>query len=106
MAGRGKATLGESALVLALPTLAMGGTLPAEPDPERAIPRRVALIDQIPKAPPVESPGAMLVVGIILGVLAAALIALAVVKHSWPLGIVGAILLLLVARALRQWHAS
>jgi hypothetical protein len=75
-------------------------------EPEKGTPRRFALIDQIPKAPPTESTGAMVVVGVVLGVLAAALIALAVVRHSWPLGIVGAILLLLVVRALRQWHAS
>jgi len=87
-------------------SVAMRGTTPpAEPDPERAIPRRVSLIDQIPKAPPAESTRAMLVLGVVLAVVAVALIALAVVRHSWALGVGGAILLLLVVRALRQWHS-
>jgi hypothetical protein len=75
-------------------------------EPEQGTPRRIALIDQIPKAPAVEAPKSMLVLGLALAAVAAALIALGSVKHSWPLGIGGAILLILVARALWQWHAS
>ena len=75
-------------------------------EPDNATSRRIALIDRIPKAPAVEeTPKSMLSIGIALAAVAIALIALAVVKHSWPLGIGGAVLLLLVARALRQWHA-
>jgi hypothetical protein len=83
--------------------LEVRGTPPAE---ERGTPRRIAFIDQIPKAPAVEAPKPMLVLGIVLAVIAAALIALAGVRHSWPMGIGGAIFLILVVRALRQWHGE
>ena len=86
-------------------SLAMHGKAPPEPEPDNALPRRVALIDRIPKAPAVEAAQPMLFLGIALAIIALALIALAVVKHSWPLGIGGAVFLLLVVRALRQWHA-
>ncbi|HEV2719519.1 MAG TPA: hypothetical protein VG323_05840 [Thermoanaerobaculia bacterium] len=79
---------------------------PAPAPDDNAIPRRVALLDKIPKMP-VESEAtkAMLILGIAMAVAAVALIAFAVVRHSWPLGIGGAVFLLLVVRALRQWHA-
>jgi len=85
-------------------SLAMSGMPPTEP--EQGTARRLALIDQIPKAPDVDAPKSMLSLGVVLAAVAAALIALAVVKHSWALGLGGAILLILVVRALRQWHAS
>ena len=84
-----------------LPALAPTPT----PD-DGALPRRMALLDKIPKAPvQSEATPPMLILGIGLAVAAVALIAFAVVRHSWPIGIGGAIFLLLVVRALRQWHA-
>jgi hypothetical protein len=83
----------------------MRGTPPPEPeDFDRGVPRRAAILDRIPKAPAAEEGKSLLVIGIVLALIAAALIALAVVRHSWPLGVGGAIFLALVVRALRQWH--
>lgn len=86
-----------------------GNALPSAPEPEfdRAVPRRVSLLDKIPKAPPPEPASAtpLLVLGIGLALIAVALLALAFVRHSWGLGLGGAVLLMLVVRALRQWHA-
>src|SRR5436305_1172034 len=80
---------------------------PPEPEFDRAVPRRVSLLDKIPKAPPPEPASAtpLLVLGIGLALIAVALLALAFVRHSWGLGLGGAVLLMLVVRALRQWHA-
>ncbi len=90
------------------PTLPAPAPVPAPaPAPDgSALPRRVALLDKIPKAP-VESQATppMLMLGLFLGGLASALLVVGFMRHSWPLGITGAILSLLVARALRQWHA-
>jgi hypothetical protein len=85
-----------------------GNPMPASPpqDVDRAVPRRVAVLDRIPKAAEPEDAGKyMLVLGIVLAIVAAALIALAFVRHSWGVGLGGAVLLVLVVRALRQWHA-
>jgi hypothetical protein len=85
--------------------VAMRGTPPPEPEElDRAVPRRVAILDRIPKAPAVEEAKSLLVIGIVLALIATALIALAVVRHSVALGVGGAIFLALVVRALRQWH--
>ena len=85
--------------------VAMRGNAPPEPEePDRAVPRRAAILDRIPKAPPTEGGKSLLAIGIVLALIATALIALAVVRHSWPLGVGGAIFLLLVVRALWQWH--
>ena len=84
-----------------------GTTLTAEPEVDRALPRRVSLLDKIPKAPPTEpaSRTPLLLLGSGLAIVAVAMIAFAVVRHSWAVGAVGAVLLVLVVRALRQWHA-
>ena len=88
--------------------VAMRGTPPPEPeDFDRAVPRRAAILDRIPKAPamePAEAGKSLLVIGIVLALIALALIAFAFVRHSVPLGVGGAIFLALVVRALRQWH--
>lgn len=91
--------------------LTMRGTAAPAPPPEdfdRAIPRRVSLLEKIPKAPPPEpasSSAPLLILGIVLGLVAVALLVFAFLRHSWPLGIAGGILTLLVVRAFRQWHA-
>jgi hypothetical protein len=87
--------------------LTMRGNAPPEPELDNAIPRRVSILDKIPKAPAVEAEATkpMLAIGIGLALIAVGLIAFAVVRHSWPIGIGSAIFLLLVVRALRQWHA-
>src|SRR5438105_988125 len=85
--------------------LTMRGSAPPEPeDLDRAVPRRAAILDRIPKAPAAEAGKSLLVIGIVLTLIAVALIAFAIVRHSWPLGIGGAIFLALVIRALWQWH--
>ena len=85
--------------------VAMRGNAPPEPeDHDRAVPRRASILDRIPKAPAAEGGKSLLAVGIVLALIATALIAFAVVRHSWPLGVGGAIFLLLVVRALWQWH--
>jgi hypothetical protein len=78
-----------------------------QPEPDQSLSRRAAILDRIPKAPPVEPTEAgrsLLILGIALALIAAALIAFAVMRHSWSLGIGGAIFFLLVVRALWQWH--
>jgi len=87
------------------PARELGGRAVAA-EPGNTLPRRVALLDRIPKAP-VESEATrpMLLLGILLAAAAVALIVLGVVRHSWPLGIGGALFFALVVRALRQWHA-
>jgi len=85
-----------------------GNTTPAAPPAQefdRALSRRVALLDKIPKAAEPEDAGKYtLVLGIVLAIVAVALIALAFVRHSWGWAVGGAVLLMLVVRALRQWH--
>jgi hypothetical protein len=88
-----------------------GDPMPPSPPPEdfdRAVPRRISLLKKIPKAPPPEpavSTAPLLLLGIGLAVVAVALLATAFVRHSWGFGLGGAVLLGLVIRALRQWHA-
>jgi len=85
--------------------LGMRGSAPPEPEElDSAVPRRAAILDRIPKAPAAEGGKSLLAIGIVLALIATALIAFAVVRHSVPLGVGGAIFLLLVVRALRQWH--
>ena len=86
--------------------LTMRGDAPPVPEPDRTVPRRVPLLDRIPKAPPPEpeSNRSMLILGIGLAAVAAALLAFAIAQHSWPFIVGSAIFLVLVLRALRQWH--
>jgi hypothetical protein len=85
----------------------MYGSPPPPPDLDRTLPRRVSLLDKIPKAPPTEpaSKTPLLLLGSGLGIAAAAMIVFAVMQHSWGWAVGGAVLLALVVRALRQWHA-
>jgi hypothetical protein len=86
--------------------LTMRGDTAPVTEPDRALPRRVSILDRIPKAPPPEpeSTKPMLVVGILLAVIALGLLAFGIVRHTWPLIAGSAIFLLFVLRALRQWH--
>jgi len=77
------------------------------PESDNALSRRAAILDRIPKAPPIEPAEAgtsLLLLGVALALIAIALIAFGVMRHSWSLAIGGTIFFLLVVRALWQWH--
>jgi hypothetical protein len=80
---------------------------PVEEDEPRELPRRVSLLDRLPKAPPVEPEASkpLVAVGVLLVLIALGLLAWAIVRHSWPWIAAAAVFLLLVIRALRRWHA-
>jgi hypothetical protein len=67
--------------------------------------RRPAILDNIPKAAAAATSGEPVnVVGIILLAIAIIVLAIGIVRVSWPVIVAGAILLLLVVRAMLQWR--
>jgi len=70
-----------------------------------SLPRRPAILDKVPRAAATAGSGEpMNVVGIVLLVIAVAVVAVGVARTSWPAIIGGGILLLLVIRAMWQWR--